>query len=435
MDLTRQTYYYDGFDYNNQEQQQQFDTQQQRNSPLNLEHRSSPLNLTHNKYNQNQYFDFNNASYTNYTNHYGTTTYYYGNCQQYDYPPQPHHQPQHQSQQQSQQQPLQQQHLGQLQQQPQQPHQTTNNAKIRLFCSTCSQEFTSSNELNKHMEKHNMELNSACSTAWTNQNQQELQNIPNQHLNNNVKRTFGNNEFEINYDGNVMNYKVAETNQSVEIDPNSAMKFPTAEISLVNNSTNKKPGEEPQSSCSECSLQFPTGLDLKKHIDLAHKGRQGGKKYQCLQCAAEFDDIKSHKDHVESHALEKPFKCLKCGLHLTNSSGLKRHIRRVHDKSGPTFDCQECSKSFFEKFDLQRHMKVHSAPKCGKCGKTKSNKEKKGHVCKIPESEKDPDLKCTICGTFLDNKIKWGFHMWKHTKDPAYIQTKIEEKPLSLIKL
>ena len=217
---------------------------------------------------------------------------------------------------------------------------------------------------------------------------------------------------------------------------------------LVNNSTNKKE-VEPQTSCSECSLHFPTGVDLKKHIDLAHRGRQGGKRYQCLQCAAEFDDIKSHKIHVDAHALEKPFKCSKCGLHLTNASGLKRHIRRVHDKSGPTFDCQECSKTFFEKFDLQRHMKVHSTPKCEKCGKNKSNKEKKTHVCKIPESERDPSLKCTVCGVFLDNKVKWGFHMWKHTKDPAYIQTKPapdaqkvtaqentnNEQPLSLIKL
>ena len=63
---------------------------------------------------------------------------------------------------------------------------------------------------------------------------------------------------------------------------------------------------EPQTSCSECSLHFPTGVDLKKHIDLAHRGRQGGKRYQCLQCAAEFDDIKSHKIHVDAHALEKP---------------------------------------------------------------------------------------------------------------------------------
>ena len=210
---------------------------------------------------------------------------------------------------------------------------------------------------------------------------------------------------------------------------------------VVNNSSNKKE-VEPQSSCSECGLQFPTGIDLKKHIDLAHRGRQGGKRYQCLQCAAEFDDVKSHKSHVENHALEKPFKCTKCGLHLTNASGLKRHTRRVHDKSGPTFDCQECSKSFFEKFDLQRHMKVHATPKCEKCGKNKSNKEKKIHVCKIPESERDPDLKCTVCGVFLDNKVKWGFHMWKHTKNPAYIQTKpsvaaekSNEQPLSLIKL
>ena len=68
---------------------------------------------------------------------------------------------------------------------------------------------------------------------------------------------------------------------------------------------------------------------MKKHIDLAHKGRQGGKKYQCIQCAEEFDEIQSHKQHMENHIQEKPFKCQRCGLHLTNASGLKRHIRRV----------------------------------------------------------------------------------------------------------
>ena len=131
------------------------------------------------------------------------------------------------------------------------------------------------------------------------------------------------------------------------------------------------------------------------------------------------------------------FRCPKCGLHLTNASGLKRHTRRVHDKSGPTFECPQCSKTFFEKFDLSRHMKIHSGsrPRCEKCGKPA--KPNKNHVCKVPDSEKDPELKCTICGVFLDNKVKWGFHMWKHTKDPAYIQTKVAsgqqtEEPLCL---
>jgi predicted RNA-binding Zn-ribbon protein involved in translation (DUF1610 family) len=153
---------------------------------------------------------------------------------------------------------------------------------------------------------------------------------------------------------------------------------------------------------------------------LAHKGRQGGKKYQCLQCAAEFDDIKGHRDHVEGHALEKPFKCGKCGLHLTNASGLKRHLRRVHDKAGPMHKCLECSKTFFERFDLSRHLKVHSVPKCDKCGKAKA--KDKNHICK-PVKVSDPELECTICHAQLDSKVKWGFHMWKHTKDPAYIQT------------
>ena len=67
-------------------------------------------------------------------------------------------------------------------------------AKIRLFCSTCSQEFATSNELNKHMEKHNLELNSACSS-----------NYLEPHTNNSNKRAF-----DYEHANSAMNYKVAE---------------------------------------------------------------------------------------------------------------------------------------------------------------------------------------------------------------------------------
>ena len=348
--------------------------QYHQNSPLNLEqHRSSPLNLTHQKYSnhQNQYFNFmdqqesnrvqttattskHQQQYFNFPNNF-SNEYYYQQQQQepYDY--------QHQQQQPSQQ-----------------------NAKIRLFCQSCSQEFATSNELNKHMEKHNHQLNSLCATEEVNnRNSDVVSNDNNTHWNNSNQ---------------AMNY----SKQIVET---------------------KTKTKEPISTCSECGLHFPTGIDLKKHIDLAHQGRQGAKKYQCVQCLAEFDDVKSHKAHVERHALEKPFKCDKCGLHLSNSSGLKKHLRRVHEKSGPVYQCSVCSKGFFDKFDLSRHVRTHTdKPKCDKCGKVKSNKEKK-HVCK-PTEPSDPELQCTVCGVFLDSKVKWGFHMWKHTKNPAYIQTK-----------
>ena len=132
---------------------------------------------------------------------------------------------------------------------------------------------------------------------------------------------------------------------------------------------------------------------------------------------------------MDAHALEKPFKCDRCGLHLSNASGLRKHVRRVHDKSGPTYQCSVCSKSFFDKFDLSRHARIHTEkPRCDKCGKVKSNKEKK-HTCKPPEVPRDPDLQCTVCGVYLETKVRWGFHMWKHTKNPAYIQTKPPSRP------
>jgi hypothetical protein len=43
----------------------------------------------------------------------------------------------------------------------------------------------------------------------------------------------------------------------------------TTPIEMSNNSTKKL--NEPMEMCSDCSLMFPTGLDLKKHIDLAHQ--------------------------------------------------------------------------------------------------------------------------------------------------------------------
>ena len=406
MDLSRQTY---DFNYhpststavavapNQSEHFEQFHGSQEmlesgqyhQNSPLNLEqHRSSPLNLTHPKYptpHQNQYFNFmdqhegnrgqdlgggattskhhHQQQYFNFTNNF-SNEYYYQQQQEhpYDY---------------------------QNQQQQHQPSQQ--NAKIRLFCQSCSQEFATSNELNKHMEKHNHQLNSLCGTEG-----QGEEGVANQNS--------CDNNANWNNSNQAMNYSSKET----------VTDKAKPEIANTN---------EPISTCSECNLHFRTGIDLKKHIDLAHQGRQGGKKYQCLQCLAEFDDIKSHKAHVEGHALEKPFKCDICGLHLSNASGLKKHQRRVHEKSGPNYQCNQCNKSFFDKFDLSRHVRTHiDKPKCDKCGKVKSLKEKK-HICKPPEPS-DPALQCTICTVFLDSKVKWGFHMWKHTKNPAYIQTK-----------
>ena len=363
MNLTRQAYYYNegdfdyqssGFEHNSTSTTTQHRSSDQsaiimpheahhRYSPLNLEHRSSPLNLTHSrcnsKYDQNQYFNFSHDGvYQNYNSTNELLSYSSSNTQT------PQQQPSNYYYEPS-----------NLQQQQQQQYSTTvnynsqQNAKIRLFCSTCSQEFATSNELNKHMEKHNSQLenvgtsiNSATSISYTTNSNKNF--YPNKSYRNSVAATTtsSSSEFQDSFD-NVMNFSceklppattsttTATTKSQPSITASEKVKLPPEMpiINAPNNSTKKKIFDEPKSICSECGMAFPTGVDLKKHIDLAHKGRQGGKKYQCIQCAEEFDDIQSHKQHMENHIQEKPFKCQKCGLHLTNASGLKRHIRRV----------------------------------------------------------------------------------------------------------
>lgn len=80
-------------------------------------------------------------------------------------------------------------------------------------------------------------------------------------------------------------------------------------------------------------------------------------------------------------------------------------------------------KILYSLFQLARHVKTHSIPKCSFCHKTLnpnvSHKCKKSQAKAIPEN---PDLKCKICSAQLVTKVEWGIHMWKHTKDPSYIQ-------------
>ncbi len=51
--------------------------------------------------------------------------------------------------------------------------------------------------------------------------------------------------------------------------PKAGPNLQATPLEMSNNSTKKL--NEPMEMCSVCSLMFPTGIDLKKHIDLAHQ--------------------------------------------------------------------------------------------------------------------------------------------------------------------
>ena len=124
---------------------------------------------------------------------------------------------------------------------------------------------------------------------------------------------------------------------------------------------------------------------------------------------------------MDTHAKEKPFKCNICDTAFQSQITLTKHIQRVHEKQ-QDFGCDQCGKKFFEKHDLNRHLKVHEkaslVPPCDVCGKHFPNMhQRKRHKCKGPEGK----YPCEMCEEKLENKMKWGAHMWGHTKDSKYL--------------
>lgn len=466
---------------------------QQRNSPLNLEQRSSPLNLT-----SVQVSGVNNSSRQKCQSfHYqtdfgypvdGGATYqqqnnysYYGNSIQQTQTNETAIYDQQTLQFDTGQFFVESNDMMAATSQPVNPSQGHAGPKIRLFCSSCCTEFSTTADLNRHMERHQMEA--AMNVLHNGMQQQPQQQQPNglpvssqrcsnqqnessmtskqhasvlPHWADSFPTTTSSSSLQMSDTSMSMSaprlmVEPPEINtcaldttrnpmvQQLQLKPTATNPMPSAinrkvtpkllpstqnsavPLEMLNNSTKKL--NEPLEMCTDCNLVFPTGLDLRKHIDLAHKGRHG-KTFQCSQCAKEFDDKSLLKTHIDQHEQEKQFSCNKCGLHLSNLASLKKHLKRVHEKFKQQHYCQQCGKGFYERHDLARHEKIHLAPKCSKCNKAVGTSGK--HLCKpkankdIPENE---ELKCKICSAQLETKVSWGYHMWKHTKDPSYIQS------------
>lgn len=317
--------------------------------PLNLEHRSSPLNLTQ------QFNNFQTAGQgqiNQYQGHYNNFYAYnsnngenYGNyCQQ-------------------------------------------TNGRIRMFCSTCGQEFASSVQLNQHMERHNCQNSALVSdnsglnsnvmnrvhnnmdNGETSQNGLITNTIQSSEMHNNMvsnanqckwpNQDFNGEDFGLGYqDLGTLENTAGNMEDALEVIQQTQQQQPTeiqseleniilnsnseeviqepiskplpAEMTNVisantNNSTSKT--GEPSTNCQDCSLTFANPLDLKKHLDLAHNGRSN--LHHCKLCGAEFGDKVEYKEHLDGHAKEKPFQCGTCGLRMASQSMLNRHIKRV----------------------------------------------------------------------------------------------------------
>jgi len=108
------------------------------------------------------------------------------------------------------------------------------------------------------------------------------------------------------------------------------------------------------------------------------------KSFQCSTCSKLFFSRQCLQRHIRTHTKERPFECSHCGKKFTISSNLKKHINAVHLRFKP-YICKICNMAFGYAAVRNKHMLLH-----------------------VNKSTKRYDCKC--CGKHFTNAISMRKH-------------------------
>uniref|UniRef100_A0A6P7FGL2 Gastrula zinc finger protein XlCGF57.1-like n=1 Tax=Diabrotica virgifera virgifera TaxID=50390 RepID=A0A6P7FGL2_DIAVI len=192
--------------------------------------------------------------------------------------------------------------------------------------------------------------------------------------------------------------------------------------------------------CKICPLQFDSKRNLADHFKIHYS-----KPYECKLCFKQYSVKSTLKRHLAAlHSVLKPYKCEICFREFALSCQYKSHM--VYHKFGKQFTCDICSKGFYQKSSLLRHIIVHEGIKfkCHLCSKEYTRKvtleshmrlhsgehEFKCHICIIEKKftskgalrlhlmnhAGEKPHKCDICGQRFLERQKLLKHLKTHEK-------------------
>ncbi|KAL0486456.1 hypothetical protein AKO1_012020 [Acrasis kona] len=121
--------------------------------------------------------------------------------------------------------------------------------------------------------------------------------------------------------------------------------------------------EDPRSKKRKIEEKFNINIEIIR----IQKGDDG--QYTCDVCSKTFTDKSNLTKHIRVHTKEKPYQCEVCDKSFSHSQTLREHLF-THTSSSP-YTCSVCRKSFTNDANLKRHMRTHTSEKpykCTECG-------------------------------------------------------------------
>jgi len=110
-------------------------------------------------------------------------------------------------------------------------------------------------------------------------------------------------------------------------------------------------------TCIVCKKKLTTSLSIYTHSVM----HSGAREYQCEQCGYAFKTSTGLKEHMVTHADEKPIRqCPHCDRKFYSRSQYNAHVMR-HTADGGliTYKCPECDVKFQHKSSYNRHVIRH----------------------------------------------------------------------------
>ncbi|XP_037285892.1 uncharacterized protein LOC119178754 isoform X2 [Rhipicephalus microplus] len=165
--------------------------------------------------------------------------------------------------------------------------------------------------------------------------------------------------------------------------------------------------DEKPYSCSVCGRRFGFKHSLLAH-ELIHKDDNP---YRCFICGQNFMQKSSLIKHERVHTAKMPYACKTCPSKFCKKASLSRHMQ-LHAAGVEMFHCTECGKTFERIKTLRNHLKWHKMDKphlCHLCPSRFTQKRNLYYHVMMHKGEKPHT--CPICKKLFSRTEHLKVHM------------------------